>query len=222
MTDVASLEQGYRRCLRWYPKSYRREHESEILAVLMAGSQTDQHRPELIERLDLIRSAVWMRLRPSLPRSDRSAFAAIKLMYVGAIVELITAVTIVATMSDIRSQVAERDGSLTQAQWHAAVAGTLDPLVVAAGVAVAFWLVMAWAYGRGHRWIAIPFAIFFAMNTQSLLTGLAGGSATYARSDLAIGTVLWLIELALTILLLTRELRRITGWRSGSLRVSPK
>jgi hypothetical protein len=220
MTDIAGLEQGYRRCLRWYPKAYRREHESEILAVLMAGSRADQRRPEVIERLDLIRSAVWMRLRPSMSRSDRSGFAAIKLMYLGALVELITAVTIVATMSDIRSQVAARNGSLTPAQWHAAVAGKLDPLVVAAGVAVAFWLLMAWAYGRGHRWTAILFAIFFAMNTQSLLTGLAGGSATYARSDLTIGAVLWLTELAVMTLVLSRELRRIAAWRSGSLRLS--
>lgn len=39
MTDAADLERGYRRWLRWYPKSFRREHEAEILAVLMAGAR---------------------------------------------------------------------------------------------------------------------------------------------------------------------------------------
>ena len=36
MTNTADLEHGYRRWLRWYPKSFRREHEAEILAVLLA------------------------------------------------------------------------------------------------------------------------------------------------------------------------------------------
>jgi hypothetical protein len=218
MSDVASLEHSYRRCLRWYPREFRRDHESEVLAVLMAGTRAGQLRPALIEQLDLIRSALWMRLRPSRPRSDRVAYTALKLMLLGAVVELATAVTIIATMGQIRSNVAARNPSLTHAQWQAAVAGELDPLVVAAGVAVAFWLLMAWASGRGHRWAGIAFAVFFAMNTQSLLTGLAGGSATYARPDLAIGTVLWLIELAVVVLLLgpgVRSLARAGAGRHG-------
>jgi len=54
MTDAADLERGYRRWLRWYPKSFRRVHEAEILAVLMAGAREDQRQPELIECLDLM------------------------------------------------------------------------------------------------------------------------------------------------------------------------
>lgn len=89
MTGAADLERGYRRWLRWYPKEFRREHEEEILAVLMARS-----------------------------------------------------------------------------------------------------------IGRGHRWARIAFALFFGLNTWGLFNGLAGGSAVYARPDLAVGSVLWLVELA--------------------------
>ncbi len=39
MTDATALERGYRRWLRWYPKTFRREHETEVLTVLMAGEQ---------------------------------------------------------------------------------------------------------------------------------------------------------------------------------------
>ena len=35
MTAAGDLECGYRRWLRWYPRSFRREHEAEILGVLM-------------------------------------------------------------------------------------------------------------------------------------------------------------------------------------------
>jgi hypothetical protein len=221
MSDTADLEQGYRRWLRWYPKTFRREHETEILAVLVAGARDGQRQPELIECLDLMRSALWMRLRPSVPRSDRSVFNAIKLMYLGAVVELATAVTIVATIGDIRSNVVARNPGYTAAQWHAEVAGKLDPLVVAAGVAVGFWLLMAWANGRGHRWARIAFAMFFGLNTLSLLSGLAGGSAVYARPDLAIGIVLWLVELAVVALVLHKEFVTIAVSRSSASRITP-
>ena len=66
MTDQADLERGYRRLLAWYPPEFRRENGQEILAVLMAGARDGQRRPGLAESADLIRSGVWMRLRPSV------------------------------------------------------------------------------------------------------------------------------------------------------------
>jgi hypothetical protein len=196
MTDTADLERGYRRWLRWYPKSFRREHEAEILAVLLAGARAGQRQPAPMECLDLLRSALWMRLRPRMPRSNRAAFAAVKLMCVGAVVELAAAITILATIGDVRSNVVKRSPGLTEGEWHAVVVGQLAPVAAAAGIAVGFWLWMAWAVGRGHRWARIAFAGFFALNTVGLLRGLIQGSAVYARPDLAIGSVLWLVELA--------------------------
>jgi hypothetical protein len=201
MTGAADLERGYRRWLRWYPKDFRREHEEEILAVLMAGAREGQRRPELTECLDLLRSALCLRLRPRVPRSDRSVVNAVKLMYFGAVVELAAAITIVATIGDVRSNVVKRNPGLTAGQWHAVVAGQLEPTAVAAGIAVGFWLWMAWSIGRGHRWARIAFALFFGLNTWGLFDGLAGGSAVYARPDLAIGSVLWLVELAAVALI---------------------
>jgi hypothetical protein len=195
MTDTADLERGYRRWLRWYPKSFRREHEAEVLAVLLAGARAGQRQPAPMECLDLLRSALWMRLRPRVPRSNRAAFAAVRLMCVGAVVEFAAAITILATIGDVRSNVVKRSPGLTEGEWHAVVVGQLAPVAAAAGIAVGFWLWMAWAVGRGHRWARIAFAGFFALNTVGLLHGLIQGSAVYARPDLAIGSVLWLVEL---------------------------
>ena len=36
MQETTGLERRYRRWLRCYPRSFRREHEAEILAVLQA------------------------------------------------------------------------------------------------------------------------------------------------------------------------------------------
>jgi hypothetical protein len=201
MTDTADLERSYRRWLRCYPKAFRREHESELLGVLMAGAREGQRRPELVERLDLVGSALRMRLRPRLPRSDRRVFAAVRVLYLGAVVELATAITLVATIDDVKASVVSREPDLTDVEWQAVLADQLWPKAVTAGVAVGFWLWTAWAVGRGHRRARIAFAIFFGLTTASLLDGLAHGSAVYARADLIVGIGLWLVELAAVTLL---------------------
>jgi hypothetical protein len=201
MTGAADLEHGYRRWLRWYPGRFRREHEDEILGVLMAGAREGQRRPEPLECLDLMRGGLWMRLRPSAPRSDRSVFNAVKLLYVGAVVELVAAITIWATLGDVASSVVRSNPALAGDKWHAVIVGLVEPKAVVAGIAVVFWLWMAWATGRGHRWTRVAFMLFFGLNTYSLLDGLAQGSAVYARADLAIGIVLWLVELAAVALI---------------------
>ena len=60
--NEGSLERRYRRLLAWYPQPYRSEQEEEILAVLMAGAERGQRRPRLAEAMDLIKSAIRMRL----------------------------------------------------------------------------------------------------------------------------------------------------------------
>jgi hypothetical protein len=62
MSDSADLERRYRRLLAGYPHAFRREHEQEILAVLMAGADEGQQRPRLGEAANLIKHALWMRL----------------------------------------------------------------------------------------------------------------------------------------------------------------
>lgn len=63
MTSSSRLERRYRRLLALYPKAFRREHEHEILSVLMAAAPEGQNRPRLPESADLVRSAIFMRLR---------------------------------------------------------------------------------------------------------------------------------------------------------------
>jgi hypothetical protein len=63
MTDSTRLERRYRRLLAFYPKAYRREHEDEILAVLMATAAEGQQRPRPAESIDLLRGAIRTRVR---------------------------------------------------------------------------------------------------------------------------------------------------------------
>jgi hypothetical protein len=63
MNDDPDLERRYRRLLACYPAAFRRDHEQEMLAVLMAGAEQGQRWPRLAEVADLLRSATSTRLR---------------------------------------------------------------------------------------------------------------------------------------------------------------
>lgn len=210
MTDEADLERRYRTWLRWYPKDFRREHEAEIIGVLLAGARDGQRQPDLAECLDLMSGALRMRLRPRTPRSDRSAIRAVRLMYLGAVLELVAAITILATAGDVTASVVNRIPGPTEIGLSTVVAAQVVAIAAAAGIGVGFWLWMAWAFGRGHRWTRFVFATFFGLNTLGLLQGLTQGSAVYAQADLAIGCLLWLFELAAFGLMFHKDL----GWHS--------
>jgi hypothetical protein len=62
VSDSTQLERRYRRLLAFYPKAYRRGHEQEMLAVLIAGAAERQRRPSLEEAIDLVSNAILMRL----------------------------------------------------------------------------------------------------------------------------------------------------------------
>ncbi|HEX3786393.1 MAG TPA: hypothetical protein VHW44_00910 [Pseudonocardiaceae bacterium] len=199
MTAHAELERRYRRWLWCYPGWFRREHEAEFLGVLLVGAREGQRRPEPRECLDLLVGGLSMVLRSRVARSDRAAVLALRLMYLGAVVELATVLAVLASMGEVRSATLAGDPGYTAAQWHAEVTHGLDPIVVGGAVAVGLWLWLAWANGRGQRWARVVFVLFFALNTCSLATGIGDDSAVYARVDLAAGITLWLVQLAAVI-----------------------
>ena len=63
MSESTDLERRYRRLLRLYPPRFRREHEQEMLPVLMDGARPGQRRPGLADSSDLLKGATWTRLR---------------------------------------------------------------------------------------------------------------------------------------------------------------
>jgi hypothetical protein len=69
MTHDSNLARRYRRLLACYPAAFRREHEQEILSVLLAGAAEGQRWPRLAEAADLLRSATYMRLQTRWRRS---------------------------------------------------------------------------------------------------------------------------------------------------------
>ncbi len=155
MTDQEHLERAYRRLLAWYPREFRRENEQEILAVLIAGAPHGQRRPGLAEAADLIRSGLWLRLWPSVPRSARTVQAAVKLMYAGAAVSTVNLVILLALIGDIKVSQLLNTPFIT-----VSIAWSLAPL--------ALWLWMARENGRGRNWARIVSTVLFGAATLDL------------------------------------------------------
>jgi hypothetical protein len=169
MTDQEHLERAYRRLLAWYPREFRHENEQEILAVLIASAPHGQRRPGLAEAADLIRSGLWMRLRPSVPRSARTVRAAVKLMYAGAAVSTVNLVILLALIGDIKVHHALPGYHLTAAQ----VSQMLNTLFITVAIAwslapIALWLWMARENGRGRNWARIVCTVLFGLATLDL------------------------------------------------------
>ncbi len=173
MTDQEHLERAYRRLLAWYPREFRRENEQEILAVLMADAPHGQRRPGLAETADLIRSGLWMRLRPSVPRSARTVRAAVRLMYAGAAVSTVNLIMLLALVVDIKAYHAVLGYHLTAAQVSRFNTGFITLWIVWGLVPIALWLWMAQACGRGRNWARIVSTVLFGVATLDL-TGAFG------------------------------------------------
>jgi hypothetical protein len=201
-SESASLEHGYRRLLAWYPRWFRLQNEEEILAVLMACAQDGQTRPSLEAAADLLKGAARMRLRPR-PGQPRSVCAAVRLMYLGALAELVALLTIIATAATVKSAVAHA--------YPAAVHGAAAHILVdevTAPIVIVLWLVMGWAIGRRRDPARIAVAAFFGLITMTMLASLSASGPVYATADFAAGMVIWLLSGVSMVLVFTSASNR--------------
>jgi hypothetical protein len=214
------LECQYRHWLRCYPGWYRRDHEDEILEVLLAGHAEGSHRPDLAECWDLVRGAIGLRLRPRIARSQRSAWSALRLVYLAAIMQFAVGLTVVSTAGRLHAVQAERDPGYTASQWHLEVAGTVHPLAIECGIGFVALVAMAWAQGRAERWIrlsaTVGVVVLLLITTDSVLTGLGHGPAVDTKADLLMGILLWLVEFAALVAAVRSHLSPIAETRAAS------
>jgi hypothetical protein len=199
MTDSSPLERGYRRLLACYPKAFRRENEDEILAVLLATAGERQRRVGLAESVDLIKGAIKMHL--GMSRSPRPVLNAVRLMCLGAVLELVFMVTVLVTLGNVRSAIVQ---DFTAAQWHTAMLTQIVPVLASAPIVAGVWLWLAWANGRGYDGARFASVALVGLLTARLLIGLGEGAAVYAPADLIATTVLWLAGLAATVLIFSK------------------
>ena len=193
MTGSADLERRYSRLLAWYPAAYRREHEAEMLGVLMASACDGQQRVGLADAADLIRGALTMRLRVPA-EAPRTVTAAVRLMYAGAVITLLAWVSTLVTASGARSAMRRAD----PARWHHILIHFTAIEAVAPALVIG-WLWLAWANARGHRAARVALVTYFGVATLALL-GNVGLGVVYPTADLISLAVLWLVQISAIVL----------------------
>ena len=196
-SEQARLERGYRRILACYPRSFRRDNEGEILAVLLDTAEPGQVRVGLAEAWDLIRGGVRMRLWPAMPR-PRAVRAAVTLMLAGAAAELAALLTVIATLGSVRAAVAARDTAAAHALLVHQVA-----VMVGAPVAVGLWLWLAWANGRGEDWARLVSVACFLLMSLSVIGVLAQDAVAFAPASMIAAAVVWILGLSSVALIFT-------------------
>ncbi len=194
MSAPADLERRYSRLLAWYPAAFRREHEAEMLGVLMDSACDGQQRVGLADAADLIRGALTMRLRVPA-EAPRTVAAAVRLMYVGGAVSLAAWISTVVTESSVRSAMLRS----APARWHLMLVH-ITAVEAVVPMTVAGWLWLAWANGRGHDQGRRALVPYFGVATLALLWMLGVGAAVYAPADLISLAVLWLVQLSAIVL----------------------
>jgi hypothetical protein len=214
----AQLERGYRRLVRAYPRSFRRESTEEVIAVLLATARADQRHPSLLEAADLLRGAARMRL--GLSGCPRTVLNAVRLMYLGAVAQVVVLVSVALSASAI--QAAARTVAIRSLGPHPAPAAVEQVVVrtsavtglnLTAGATVALfgvacWLFLAWASGRGFplaRAGAVISCAFYSLATILTIT----------RGDLTVAPVAMIASCAVTAIGITADILLVLkpSWR---------
>jgi hypothetical protein len=149
---------------------------------------------------------------PPKPPSLRNA---VRLMWVGAGVAVLTTIVEFAVRSKIEAAVAHgmlrnaHGGSpetYTAAQIHQFAEGTVVAYIVAGFLSILLWAWMAWANNRASGWARIVASVLFALNTVGVFVSLH-------RASVSIFLLLaeWLVGLGAILLLWRRATTEYIG-----------
>jgi hypothetical protein len=214
-SSSAQLERAYRRLIEFYPRSFRHENTEEIIAVLLATAREDQRRPSIAEASDLLRGALRMRL--GLSNCPRTVLYAVRLMYLGALAEVAVLVAVLVSVGRIESgaqamavrAIGPHAASAAAQQALANVGPTISVALTADVVvtlfAIAGWLLLAWANGKGFPFARVAAIILCAFHTAVLSAGLVNGTAALAPAPMIAGGLAVVIGVATVILLVMKQ-----------------
>jgi len=199
MNSMPELERGYRRLVACYPRSFRKENEEEIVAVLLATALPGQRRPGIAESFDLLRGAARMRM--GLTRAPQSVVTAVRLMCLGAAAQALTLITVLVTWGSMRSAAAHH-----YPQYAAQVTRIVNDDVIGdmviLPILVATWLLVAWGNGRGNQWARLAAISLATLYTLVLGAELSEGVATVAPAALVVSCATWALGVAAVVFIL--------------------
>lgn len=135
---------------------------------------------------------------PQRPAAPPSVLTAVKLMYAGAVLSMLSVVVGLTQKETIRKAIVSKYPSYTQSQIDAGVNFGLAFIVVGGIIGLALWLWMASANKKGHSWARITSTVLFVINSLGLLFNIVSGTSTVQT---IFAVVVWLVALGAIIFL---------------------
>jgi uncharacterized membrane protein (DUF2068 family) len=145
---------------------------------------------------------------PPVTEQPGSIATAVKLMYAGAALSLLSVIASFFMLDSIKETIEESmreaDTNVSQSTIDAAYAVGLVSTVVVGILAVGLWLWMAWKNGQGRSWARIVATIFGGLNVLTTLVGFTQPGMT------AVSAIISAVTMVLAVIIL------ILLWRKES------
>ncbi|MFC5676538.1 proline-rich domain-containing protein [Aeromicrobium endophyticum] len=140
--------------------------------------------------------------RQAPPAQPSSIALAVKLMYAGAVLSVLSLIysftTLGSLKDDIRAELLKNDTTVSQSTIDAAYAVTITIAVVFGLIGALLWVWMAWKNGQGRSWARVVATVLGAFNLIGLLFTAAGSnSETVTVISSVISVVLAVVILVL-------------------------
>ena len=137
-------------------------------------------------------------VRPDAGPPPPAILNAVKLMYAGAVVNIIGLIVGLATAGDLKSAIKKAQPRLTATQVTNSEHFLITATVVSSLIGAGLWLWMAWANKNGKSWARIVSSVFFGIATLNTAASFAQPGDVLSR----IFTVaVWLVGLGAIVLL---------------------
>ena len=141
-------------------------------------------------------------VEPERPPAPPSVVNAVKLMYVGAAISVISLVISLASIGGTKDAIRKARPTLTTTQVNQLNTFIIALAVVSGVIGVALWLWMARANGQGKNWARILSTVLFGLATLDLFGVLS-------QPKTALGFIFpvltWLVGLGAVVLLWRKE-----------------
>jgi|CZKW01.1.fsa_nt_gi hypothetical protein len=132
----------------------------------------------------------------------KSVLTAVKLMYAGAALEVISLVLYLLSIGSIRTAIHKKEPAWDTSKVHAYLTAVVSADLIVAVISIALWLWMAWANKRGSNWARGVASVLFGLNTLFLVLGLA---QTHTALTLLLPALVWLAGLGAIVFLWQKD-----------------
>ncbi|MGH3156871.1 MAG: hypothetical protein ACRDNF_09885 [Streptosporangiaceae bacterium] len=139
---------------------------------------------------------------PQRQEPPRSVQIAVRCMYAGAAMSLISLIVGLTTVSSIKSAIEKAYPKDTSSQIHKIEVADIVIVVIIALIGIGLWVWMARANQAGHSYARILGTVFFAIDTLLMLANFA---RPHASLGLVFSLLVWLSGLGAVIFLWQRD-----------------